>query len=37
MKMLLFFQSTKNNAEHLQNSLNQLRSGKGFTKELIEE
>ncbi|MCK4541602.1 MAG: type II toxin-antitoxin system prevent-host-death family antitoxin [Spirochaetales bacterium] len=29
--------STKNNAEHLQNSLNQLRSGKGFTKELIEE
>ena len=29
--------STKNNAEHLQNSLSQLRSGKGLIKELIEE
>lgn len=29
--------STKNNADHLQNSLNQLRSGKGHIKELIEE
>ncbi len=29
--------STKNNADHLQNSLSQLRSGKGHIKELIEE
>ncbi len=29
--------STKNNAKHLDNSLNQLRSGKGLKKELIEE
>lgn len=29
--------STKNNADHLHNSLAQLRSGNGFTKELIEE
>ena len=28
--------STKNNADHLQDSLDQLRSGNGFTKELIE-
>ena len=29
--------STKNNAEHLDESLDQLRSGKGLKKELIEE
>jgi antitoxin YefM len=29
--------STKNNADHLQQSLNQLRTGKGIEKELIEE
>ena len=29
--------STENNADHLRKSLNQLRSGKGITKELIEE
>jgi len=29
--------STKNNADHLLNSLNQLRSEKGVPKELIEE
>ena len=28
--------STKNNADHLENSLNQLRSGNGIEKELIE-
>ena len=29
--------STKNNSDHLQNSLTQLRSGKGVNRELIEE
>ena len=29
--------STNNNADHLRKSLNQLRTGKGFTKELIVE
>ena len=29
--------STKKNADHLQKSLNQLRSGKGIEKELFEE
>jgi len=29
--------STQNNANHLRDSLNQLRSGKGVTKELLEK
>jgi len=37
LKETQYLLSTKNNADHLQKSINQLRSGQGLTKELIEE